>query len=73
MKLYALTLIIYQISHVFSESDRLSLAIGKDVKRCMALANTYISAIQTFLIGVVVIAQLIEVTDSAVLCGVVEA
>ena len=32
--------------------------------------NTYISAIQTTFLGVVSIAQLVEVTDSAVLGGV---
>ena len=36
-----------------------------------ALADTYISAIRTILSGVVSIAQLLEVTDSAVLGGVV--
>ena len=39
---------------------------------CTALANTYISAIQTIFLGVVSIAQLVEVTDSAVLGGVAE-
>ena len=34
------------------------------------LANTYISAIRTIFFGVVSIAQLVEVTDSAVLDGV---
>ena len=36
------------------------------------LANTYISAIRTIFFGVVSIAQLVEVTDSAVLGGVAE-
>ena len=39
---------------------------------CTALANTYISAIRTIFFGVVSIAQLVEVTDSAVLGGVAE-
>ena len=39
---------------------------------CTALANTYISSIRTILFGVVSIAQLVEVTDSAVLGGVAE-
>ena len=39
---------------------------------CTALANTYISAIRTIFLGVVSIAQLVEVTDSAVLSGVAE-
>ena len=39
---------------------------------CTALADTYISAIRTILFGVVSIAQLGEVTDSAVLGGVAE-
>ena len=39
---------------------------------CTALANTYISAIRTIFIGVVSTAQLVEVTDSAVLGGVAE-
>ena len=41
---------------------------------CTALANTYISAIRTifFRFRVVSIAQLVEVTDSAVLGGVAE-
>ena len=39
---------------------------------CIALANTYISAIRTIFFGVVSIAQLVEVTDSAVLGGVSE-
>ena len=39
---------------------------------CTALAYIYISAIQTIVFGVVSIAQLVEVTDSAVLGGVVE-
>ena len=38
----------------------------------MYLADTYISAIRTIFFGVVSIAQLVEVTDSAVLCGVAE-
>ena len=38
----------------------------------MALADTYISAIQTIFFGVVSIAQLVQVTDSAVLGGVAE-
>ena len=37
-----------------------------------ALADTYISAIRTIFIGIVSIAQLVEVTDSAVLGGVVK-
>ena len=37
-----------------------------------ALADTYISAIRTIFFGVVSIAQLVEVTDSAVLGGVAE-
>ena len=37
---------------------------------CTALANTYIRAIRTIVLGVVSIAQLVEVTDSAVLGGV---
>ena len=39
---------------------------------CTALANTYISAIRTIFFGVVSMAQLVEVTDSAVLGGVAE-
>ena len=39
---------------------------------CTALANTYTSAIRTIFFGVVSIAQLVEVTDSAVLGGVAE-
>ena len=39
---------------------------------CTALADTYISAIRTIFFGVVTIAQLVEVTDSAVLGGVAE-
>ena len=39
---------------------------------CAALADTYISAIRTIFFGVVSIAQLVEVTDSAMLDGVVE-
>ena len=39
---------------------------------CTALADTYISAIQAIFFGVVSIAQSVEVTDSAVLGGVVE-
>ena len=39
---------------------------------CTALANAYISAIRTIFFGVVSIAQLVEVTDSAVLGGVAE-
>ena len=39
---------------------------------CTALADTYISAIRTIFIGVVSIVQLVEVTDYAVLGGVVE-
>ena len=40
---------------------------------CTILADTYISAIRTiFFGGVVSIAQLVEVTESAVLGGVVE-
>ena len=39
---------------------------------CTALANTYISALRTIFFGVVSIAQLVEVTDSAVLGGVAE-
>ena len=39
---------------------------------CAALADTNISAIRTIFLGVVSIAQLVEVTDSAVLGGVVE-
>ena len=39
---------------------------------CTALANTYISATRTIFIGVVLIVQLVEVTDSAVLGGVAE-
>ena len=34
--------------------------------------DTYISAIRTIVLGVVSIAQLVEMTDSAVLGGVVE-
>ena len=37
-----------------------------------ALADTYIRSIRTIFFGVVSIAQLIEVTDSAVLGGVIE-
>ena len=37
-----------------------------------ALADTYISAIRTIFFGVLSIAQLVEVTDSAVLGGVAE-
>ena len=39
---------------------------------CTALADTYISAIRIIFTGVVSIVQLVEVTDSAVLGGVVE-
>ena len=39
---------------------------------CTAIADTNISAIRTIFFGVVSIAQLVEVTDSAVLGGVVE-
>ena len=39
---------------------------------CTALADTYISAIRTIFFGVVSIAQLVEVADSAMLDGVVE-
>ena len=39
---------------------------------CTSLADTYISAIRTIFFGVVSIAQLVEVTDSAVVGGVVE-
>ena len=39
---------------------------------CTALANTYVSAIRTIFFGVVSMAQLVEVTDSAVLGGVAE-
>ena len=49
------------------------LDIKKDSNTtCTALADTYISAIRTIFIGVVSMAQLVEVTDSAVLGGVVE-
>ena len=49
------------------------LDIKKDSNTtCTALADTYISAIRTIFIGIVSIAQLVEVTDSAVLGGVVE-
>ena len=39
---------------------------------CTALANTYISAFRTIFFGVVSIAQLVEMTDGAVLGGVAE-
>ena len=39
---------------------------------CTALANTYVSTIRTIFFGVVSMAQLVEVTDSAVLGGVAE-
>ena len=39
---------------------------------CTALTDTYISAIRTIFFRVVSIAQLVEVTDSAVLGGIVE-
>ena len=39
---------------------------------CTALADTYISAIRTIFFGVVSIAQVEEVADSAVLGSVVE-
>ena len=39
---------------------------------CTAFADTYIGAIRTIFFGVVSIAQWVEVTDSAVLSGVVE-
>ena len=39
---------------------------------CTTLADTYISAIRTIFFGVVSTAQLVEVTNSAVLGGVVE-
>ena len=39
---------------------------------CTALAITYVSAIRTIFFGVVSMAQLVEVTDSAVLGGVAE-
>ena len=49
------------------------LDIKKDSNTtCTALADTYISAIRTIFIGIVSIAQLVEVTDSAMLGGVVE-
>ena len=48
------------------------LDIRKNSNTCTALADTYISAIRTIFIGVVSIAQLGEVIDSAVLGGVVE-
>ena len=70
---------IYLISLVFSESGRLSFANRIDATHkeelystCTALADTYISAIRTIFFGVVSIAQLVEVADSAVLGGVVE-
>ena len=37
-----------------------------------ALANTYTSAIRTIFLGVISIAKLVKVTDSAVLGGVAE-
>ena len=39
---------------------------------CTALADTYITGMRTIFLGVISIAQLVEVTDSAVLGGVVE-
>ena len=39
---------------------------------CTTLADTYISAIRTIFFGVVSIAQVVEVTDSALLGDVVE-
>ena len=61
------------------DRGRLSLTNGIDARHkeelnttCTALADTYISAIRTNFFGVVSIAQLVEVTDSAVLGGVVE-
>ena len=39
---------------------------------CTALADIYISGIRTIIFGVVSVAQLVEVADSAVLGGVVE-
>ena len=39
---------------------------------CTALANTYVSAIRTIFFGAVSMAQLVEVTDRAVLGGVAE-
>ena len=39
---------------------------------CTALANTYMSAIRTIFFGVVSIAQLVEVTNCAVLGGAAE-
>ena len=39
---------------------------------CTALADTYISAIQTIFLGDVSIAQLVVVTDSALLGGIIE-
>ena len=39
---------------------------------CTVLDDTYISAIRTIFLGVVSIPQLVEVTDSAVLGGIVE-
>ena len=39
---------------------------------CTALSDTYICAIRTIFLGVVSIAQLVEVTESALLGGVVE-
>ena len=39
---------------------------------CTALTNTYVSAIRTIFFGVASMAQLVEVTDSAVLGGVAE-
>ena len=49
------------------------ISIGRtQYTTCTALANTYISTIRTLFFGVVSIAQLVEVTDSAVLGGVAE-
>ena len=39
---------------------------------CTALADTHINAIRKIFFGVVSIAQLVKVTDSAVLGGIVE-
>ena len=45
---------------------------NNSITTCTALADTYICAIRAIFFGVVSIEQLVEVTDSAVLGGVVE-
>ena len=70
---------IYLISRVFSESGRLSLANGIDAThkkelniRRVCISRYLYQNYSNNLFGVVSIAQLVEVTDSAVLGGVAE-